>query len=340
MPSSRRPPVRSTAAKPPEVRDGLTISRRICGRGFSYHRKNGSRIRDPRVIDRLARLAVPPAYVDVVYSPDEDAPLQAVGRDAAGRWQYRYHADVLKVRERRKSRHLARLLDALPRIRRHVNGVLATRTPTREFAMAAAVALVDASGIRAGTSRHLRLSGARGAVTLLKSNVRANGKAITLTFKAKGGKPVVKNIREPRLIPVIKLLLRVPGPRLFLYRDQDQVRSIRVRDVNNFLRDVASCNISLKDFRTLRASLNVTEALSRSPREESQGRRKRQVKKAIQMAADDLANTVAICRKSYVHEAVIDAFEKGRLGAAAKSNGRPPPARQILAEVVNAAATR
>jgi DNA topoisomerase-1 len=318
----------------------LTISRRVCGRGFSYHANNGRRICNPRVIDRLARLAVPPAYVDVVYSTDEAAPLQAMGRDAAGRWQYRYHPDVLKVRERRKSRHLARLLDALPRIRRHITGVLATRKPTREFAMAAAVALIDASGIRAGTSRHLRLSGARGAITLLKSNVKINGKSITLTFKAKGGKPVVKDIHEPRLIPPTKLLLRLPGPRLFLYRDQDQVRTIRVRDVNKFLRDVASCNISLKDFRTLRASLNVAETLSRSTRGESQTRRKRQVKQAVRIAADDLANTVTICRKSYVHEAVIDAFEKGKLGAGTKSNGRPPPARQILAEVVNAAATR
>ena len=113
-------------------------------------------------------------------------------------------------------------------------GVLATRKPTREFAMAAAVALVDASGIRAGTSRHCELSGARGAVTLLKSNVEINGRSITLTFKAKGGKQVVKDVRAPRLVPAIKLLQRLPGPRLFLYRDDDQVRTIRTRDVNAF----------------------------------------------------------------------------------------------------------
>lgn len=337
MPVSRRSTACSPAAKASQVRDALTISRRICGRGFSYHGKNGRRIRDSRVIDRLTRLAVPPAYVDVVYSSDEAAPLQAMGCDAAGRWQYRYHPDVLKMRERRKSRHLARLLDALPRIRRHVSSVLATEKPTREFAMAAVVTLIDASGIRPGTSRHLRLSGARGAVTLLKSNAKVNGKSITLMFKAKGGKQVIKDVRAPRLIPAIRLLQRLPGPRLFLYRDEDQIRAIRVRDVNGFLRNVASCNVSLKDFRTLRASLKVAKALSRAARGESQARRKRQVKEAVQIAADDLANTVTICRKSYVHEAVIDAFEKGKLGVGAKANGRPPPARQILAEVVSAA---
>jgi len=189
----------------------LTIERRRCGGGFSYHGKDGRRIVDPRIVKRLASLAVPPAYADVVYAKDGSAPLQAMGRDAAGRWQYRYHPNWEKVRERRKTRHLVRLLDALPRIRRHLTGVLSTRQPTREFAMAAAIALIDATGIRAGTSRHARLSGARGAVTLLKSNVEVNGSSITLTFKAKGGKRVVKDVHAPRLVPAIKTLQRLPG---------------------------------------------------------------------------------------------------------------------------------
>lgn len=341
MPESVPQSAARRAAKSASGRDGLSIRRRVCGRGFSYHDKDGRRIRDPHVLDRLARLAVPPAYVDVVYAEDESAHLQAMGRDAAGRWQYRYHPDWEKVRERRKTRHLVRLIDSLPRIRRHVTSVLSTRQPTREFAMATAIALIDATGIRAGTSRHARLSGARGAVTLLKSNVAVNGHSITLTFKAKGGKQVVKNVKAPRLVPAIKRLQRLPGRRLFLYQDAGQVRAIRTRDVNAFLCDVASCKVSLKDFRMLRASVSVVEKLARTERGESQTRRKRQVKQAIQAAADDLANTVTICRKSYVHDAVIDAFEKGTLGADAKSsNGRPPPARRILAEIVNSNAGR
>jgi DNA topoisomerase-1 len=339
MPTKPRPPRNADTGqrRPSSRRDALTISRRACGRGFSYHRKDGRRIRNPRVIERLARLAVPPAYVDVVYASDESAHLQAMGRDAAGRWQYRYHPDWEKQRERRKTRHLVRLLGALPRIRRHVTGVLSTRKPTREFAMATAIALVDATGIRSGTSRHARLSGARGAVTLLKSNVEISGHSITLTFKAKGGKHIVKDVHAPRLVPAIKVLQRLPGRRLFLYQDADQVRTLRTRDVNAFLCGVASCKVSLKDFRTLRATTGVVETLVRTERGESQARRKRQVKKAIQAAADDLANTVTICRKSYVHEAVVEAFEQGKLPSKAKSsNGRLPPARRILADVVNA----
>jgi len=325
----------------PQSADALTISRRVCGRGFSYHGKHGRRIRDPRVIARLARLAVPPAYVDVVYASDESAPLQAMGRDAAGRWQYRYHPDRVKMRERRKTRHLVRLLEALPRIRRQVTGVLATRKPTREFAMAAAIALIDATGIRSGTSRHARLSGARGAVTLLKSNVEIDGSSIALKFKGKGGKQVIKDIHAPRLVPAIKVLLRLPGARLFLYQDGDQVRAIRTREVNAFLCDVASCNVSCKDFRTLRASMTVVKALLRTERAEGPTRRKRQVKKAIQVAADDLTNTATVCRKSYVHDAVVEAFEQGKLSGVKKSSGgRYPPARQILAEVVSAQSDR
>ena len=325
----------------PRSADALTISRRVCRRGFSYHGKNGRRIRDPRVIARLASLAVPPAYVDVVYASDESAPLQAMGRDAAGRWQYRYHPDRVKMRERRKTRHLVRLLEALPRIRRHVNGVLATRKPTREFAMAAAIALIDATGIRSGTSRHARLSGARGAVTLLKSNVEISGPSVRLKFKTKGGKKVIKDIRAPRLVPATKVLQRLPGARLFLYQDGDQVRAIRTREVNAFLCDVASCKVSCKDFRTLRASMKVVETLLRTERAEGPTRRKRQVKKAIQVAADDLTNTATICRKSYVHDAVVEAFEQGKLSGVKKSSGgRYPPARQILAEVVSAQSDR
>src|ERR1043165_4090382 len=256
------------SARKPKSAETLTISRRVCGRGFSYHGKNGRQIRDPGVIARLTRLAVPPAYADVVYASNETAPLQALGRDAVGRWQYRYHPDRVKLRERRKTRHLVRLLEALPRIRRHVTGVLATRKPTREFAMAAAIALIDATGIRSGTSRHARLSGARGAVTLLKSNVEIRGRSVRLKFKAKGGKQVNKDIHAPRLVPAIKVLQRLPGARLFLYQDGDQVRAIRTREVNAFLCDMASCKVSCKDFRTLRASMNVVETLLRTERAE------------------------------------------------------------------------
>ena len=207
--------------------------------------------------------------------------------------------------------------------------------------MATAIALIDATGIRSGTSRHARLSGARGAVTLLKSNVEINGPSVSAEVQGEGGKQVVKDVHAPRLVPAIKVLQRLPGRRLFLYRDAEQVRAIRAREVNAFLCDVASCKVSLKDFRTLRASTNVVETLLRTDRAEGPARRKRQVTKAIQVAADDLTNTATICRKSYVHEAVVEAFERGKLSGVKKSSsGRYPPARQTLTEVVSAQSAR
>jgi DNA topoisomerase-1 len=142
-------------------------------------------------------------------------------------------------------------------------------------------------------------------------------------------------------VPAIKVLQRLAGRRLFLYQDAEQVRAIRTREVNAFLCDVASCKVSCKDFRTLRASMNVVETLLRTDRAEGPTRRKRQVKKAVQVAADDLTNTATICRKSYVHEAVVEAFEQGKLSDVKKSSGgRYPPARQILAEVINVQSSR
>jgi DNA topoisomerase-1 len=317
------------------ARARLTLRRKRCGRGFAYFHANGRRITDPKTVSRLAALAVPPAYADVVYAADPAAPLQAMGRDAAGRCQYRYNSAWERARERRKARRLVRLIDALPRVRRRVAAVLATREPTREFAMASAIALVDAAGLRSGSARHARISGARGAVSLHKSHVRLNGSSITLTFPAKGGKRVMKTVRSARLARAIKLLRRLPGRRLFLFQQDGEIKAIRVREVNAYLCDIASSKLSLKDFRTLRASLHVVRALKRIKRASSQRSRKRQLRAAIKTAADDLANTPAVCHKSYVHEAVVEAFERDALTTAPQGRGQgQAPARQILARVI------
>jgi DNA topoisomerase-1 len=325
---SDQAPARGRAA------DSLTIRRKRYGRGFGYVNGNGRKITAPEIVRRLNRLAVPPAYADVVFSANPRAPLQAMGRDAAGRWQYRYHPAWEQTRERRKAKRLARLVEALPRIRRRVTAVLSTRKPTREFAMAGAIALIDAAGLRSGTSRHARTSGARGAVSLLKSHVRLRGDAVTLSFPGKGGKRVRKTIRSTRLARTIMVLQRLPGRRLFVFQDGDQAKPIRVRDVNAYLCDIAACKLSLKDFRTLRASLHVLGALARTERASSEQGRKRQVRQAIIAAAEDLTNTPAVCRKSYVHEAVIEAFERDGLAATPPDSGQQAPARKILAEIV------
>jgi DNA topoisomerase I len=321
--------------------DALSIRRRRSGKGWSYIGSNGRPIRDPRMIRRLARLAVPPAYRDVLYAADPAAHLQAVGRDAAGRLQYRYHPQWQDVREGRKARRLARLANALPQVRCSVARYLAGSYDSREFACAAVIELVASSAIRPGSEDYRRLHGTRGAATLLKSNVSVYGTAITLKFRSKGGKTVTKEFTAPRLARVVRLLQRLPGPRLFQYRAEgDTMRNVTAREVNAFLREIAGTNISLKDFRTLLASASVLESLARMKPATSARLRRKQVLQAVSATADELANTPTICRKSYVHDAVINAFEQGVLERFARTlkNCRSPSRRaKVLAQVIASA---
>jgi DNA topoisomerase-1 len=320
----------------------LTIRRIRRGKGYSFIRANGTQIRHTGTIRRLHRMAVPPAYRDVRYSPDPNSHLQAVGIDAAGRLQYRYHADWEKVREQRKAHRLAKLVAALPKIRRNVSTHLAGEEPTREFALSAVIELIARTAIRPGNESYARLNGTRGATTLLKSNVTLEDDAVVLTFKAKGGKAVRKECNAAKLVRAIRILQTVPGKRMFQYRDANGVvRGVSTTTVNGFLREIAGIKISLKDFRTLMASAAVVESLSRITPAASQRGRRKQVLEAIRAAADQLSNTPAICRKSYVHDTIVTAFEDGileRFAATMKGQRTQFKREQLLAQVVTAAA--
>ena len=319
-------------------RDQLAISRRRDGEGFTFHMPDGKEITDEATIKRLSSLAMPPAYEDVHYAEDERAHLQAVGRDAAGRLQYRYHPDWEKVREAAKAQRLAALVEVLPKIRRTVTQHLSASEPTRAFALAAITELVSGSAIRPGSEEYAKKHGSRGATTLLKSNVRVSDDMITLVFRGKSGKDIRKEFKSPRLAAAIEVLKKLPGRRLFQYRDDEgNIRLVSARDVNAFLREIVDCDISLKDFRTLCASASVLEHLARTvPAASATGRRK-QVREAVRLAAEELANTPAVCRRSYVHDAVVTAFEGGVLedfAATLKSCRSPARREQFLAQVV------
>jgi len=321
---------------------GLTIRRIKRGKGYSFIRANGTPIRQVGTIKRLNSMAVPPAYREVRYSADPASHLQAVGIDAAGRLQYRYHADWEKVREHRKAHRLARLVAALPKIRRNVSMHLSGDEPTREFALSAVIELIARTAIRPGNESYARLNGTRGATTLLKSNVTLEDDSLVLTFKAKGGKATRKECDAAKLVRAIGILRTVPGKRMFQYRDKSgTVRAVSTSTVNAFLREIAGIKISLKDFRTLMASAVVLESLSRiSPPASERGRRK-QVLDAVRAAADELSNTPAICRKSYVHDTIVTAFEDGileRFAATMKGYRTQAKREALLAQVVTAAA--
>jgi DNA topoisomerase I len=323
-------------------RDELTIERRRAGEFFTYHAPDGTPISDKPMLKRFASLAVPPAYRDVRFCPDERAHLQAVGRDAAGRLQYRYHPEWELVRESRKAKRLGALAAKLPKIRRALAQHLSIGEPSRNFALAAVIELVAGSAIRPGSEEYARKNGTRGAATLLKSNVRVAGDTVTLVFRAKGGKDVRKKFTSPRLAAAIAVLRTLAGARLFQYRDEaGAIKRVNAREVNIFLREITGPGVSLKDFRTLCASVAVLDNLARTVPAASQRQRRRQILDAVKAAADTLSNTPAVCRRSYVHETVVNAFEAGVLegfAEALKSCRSAARREEFLAQIVATAA--
>jgi DNA topoisomerase-1 len=319
-------------------RVSLTIERRRSEEGYSYHASGRMEVTDPAALKRFADLAVPPAYEEVYFSPDAHAHLQAVGRDAADRLQYRYHPDWEKVREAEKAGRLAALASVLPTVRRAVAQHLSGSEPTRHFALAAAIELVAGSAIRPGSEEYVKKHGTRGAVTLLKSNVRVTGDMITLVFRGKGGKDVRKEFSSPRLAAAIAVLRTLAGPRLLQYRDEaGALKHATARDVNAFLREITDINVSLKDFRTLCASAAVLDNLARLVPAETPRKRRKQVLEAVKAAAEELSNTPTVCRRSYVHETVVTAFEKGvleRFSSTLKACRSSSRREQFLAQVV------
>jgi DNA topoisomerase I len=316
----------------------LRWTRKPRGKGFAYFDDEGRNIRSKSVVARLDALAVPPAYSDVLFAADERAHLQAIGRDAAGRLQYRYHRDWEKIREARKAFRLAQFVEALPRIRRSLGRCLAEKTCSRELVLSAVIELVAQASIRAGSEEYAKERGTRGAATLLKSNLRIVEGKILLSFRAKGGKRIQREVDSPHLLSAIELLQAIPGKRLFQYPCDTGVRAVSAREVNAYLQEIAGAAITLKDFRTLCASAAVLEELAQLTPAFSTHGRKKQVLQAVRNAADELANTVAVCRKSYVHEAVVQAFENGVLedyGAALKAARSPAKREKVLAEIVS-----
>jgi DNA topoisomerase-1 len=321
----------------------LTWRRRRCGKGFSFVTDSGDRLRDRQRIAWLQSLAVPPAYTDVRYAVDPSAHLQAVGVDAAGRRQYRYHPKWTEVREALKAHRLQVLAEALPTIRRAVGRGLGGGDVDRRFAVAAVVELVSLTAIRAGSEEYAQERGTRGATTLLKSNVRLGPEeSVTLCFRAKGGKTITKDVANARFRAALGRLLELPGRRVFQYRNEaGEIHVVRAADVNAFLREVSGRPISLKDFRTLVASAAALTALAATPPAPSRAKRLRQVRAAVVEIADELANTPTVCRTSYVHDAVIDAFEAGVLQRVTIKKAKTPVAQaEVLARVVARAKRR
>jgi DNA topoisomerase-1 len=294
--------------------EGLTIRRRRQGRSFFYLDAHGERIRAEADLERIASLAIPPAYQSVRIAANPSAHLQAIGRDAAGRWQHRYHDAWVMVREARKIDRLATLLRVLPRVRATVRRDMARRVLDRRKALACAVAILDETHIRVGSEPYLSTSGARGAATLLKRQSVIQRERVLLCFRGKGGTRFRCTLVHSALVRALSRIASLPGARLLKYRDADgDVRAVRAPDINAYLRDIAGAEVTAKDLRMLAANALAAEAFAGMEPEESEAARRRQITTVMRQVAEALGNTPAVTRKSYVHASVVEAFTAGNL---------------------------
>lgn len=292
----------------------LTIRRIRSGRGFVYRDAAGEPVTKASVLARIRALAVPPAYTDVRIAADPHSHLQAVGRDEAGRLQYRYHPEWEAVREARKVKRLARIAEALPRLRSGVKRDLAMDADGRRQALALAVALIDRAYIRVGCDAYARADGGRGAATLLKRDVQIDGSRVQLNFRGKGGKAITCDFDDAVIAKVLSALTRLPGRRILQYRGEDgAVRKVGSAEINSYLRETAGVAISAKDLRMLAGSALAAEILIKVEPAPQDRAKRRQLAAVMRAVAEQLGNTPAVARKSYVHTIVIDAFMAGTL---------------------------
>ncbi len=285
------------------------IERRRRGAQFAYVGPDGRRIADKAEIARIRHLAIPPAWEQVWIAPDAQAHLLATGRDQRGRKQYRYHPTWRAVRDSDKFERMIAFGEALPRIRATVEQDLRRPGLPREKVLATIVRLLETSLIRVGNDEYARTNGSYGLTTLRERHVEISGNTVAFDFKAKSGKRRQIKIADRRLPRIIRNCRELPGYELFQYVDEAGARHRVVsEDVNAYLRETAGAEFSAKDFRTWAGTVLAATALQEMQSFESQAQAKRAMIQAIESVAGRLGNTPTICRKSYIHPAIFEAF--------------------------------
>ena len=296
------------------------------GRGFRYVRPEGGPVEDAAELSRIRALAVPPAWRDVWICPDPHGHIQATGRDARGRKQYRYHARWRQVRDLTKYDRLLEFGRALPRIRDRVDKDLARRGLPREKVLATVLRLLEKTLIRVGNEEYARANRSFGLTTLDNRHVRVRGPRIHFRFRGKSGKVHEFGIEDAELSRIVKRCQELPGQDLFQYQDErGRRRAVGSADVNAYLAAVSGRDFTAKDFRTWAGSVRALFALAARPAPQSQAHGRRTVKDAVAEVARRLGNTPAVCRNAYVHPAVVDSYLEGKL----RRPGRPRAAAAV-----------
>lgn len=291
------------------------IRRERTEEGFDYFDPHGKKITDEEDLARIRKLAVPPAYSDVWICPFPNGHIQATGRDARGRKQYRYHPRWREVRDETKYGKMLLFGKVLPAIRRQVEHDLSKRGMPREKVLAAIVRLLEGTLIRVGNEEYAKTNHSFGLTTLRNRHVKVEGASrIRFDFRGKSGTEHHRSLNDPKLARIVRRCQELPGQELFQYLDEDgQPHSIGSDDVNEYLRNITGQEITAKDFRTWAATNLAALALQQLEAFDTQAKAKKNVLHAIEGVAKMLGNTPAVCRKCYIHPAIFDGYLDGTL---------------------------
>jgi len=300
----------STSPLPPGIR------RVKSGKGFRYVAPDGTTIRAREEIARIRAIVIPPAWTGVWICASPLGHIQAIGRDARGRKQYRYHARWRDVRDENKYGQLVAFAAMLPSIRRRVRRDLARRGLPREKVIAVVVRLLERTMMRIGNEEYARANNSFGLTTLRDRHVTVRGHALELQFRGKGGKEHRLRVVDPRLSRIVKACQDLPGYELFQYLDEEGKRqSVDSADVNAYLREISGAEVSAKVFRTWAGTVRALAAMRALKHEDTTHKKKnptaRQLVEVVKTVSRQLGNTPAICRKCYIHPALIQSFQRG-----------------------------
>jgi DNA topoisomerase-1 len=291
---------------------GLTRERH--GDGFRYFKANGDPLTDEATLDRVRRLAIPPAWTDVWICAKANGHLQATGRDARGRKQYRYHPQFREVRESTKYEHMMEFARALPVVRTKIAKHMALRGLPREKVLATVVHLLENTLIRVGNDDYARDNKSYGLTTLRNPHVSVEGAQLRFRFKGKSGKSWQLQLKDRRVAKIVKACQELPGQKLFEYLDENgEAREVTSADVNAYLKEITGREITAKDFRTWAGTVLAALALKEFETFDSQAAAKKNLRSAIESVASRLGNTPTICRKCYIHPEILSSYTEGAL---------------------------
>ncbi|GAB0116051.1 DNA topoisomerase IB [Acidisoma sp. 7E03] len=311
------PEIAAKEAQLTYVNDGTPGISRLAGRrekSFTYRYPDGRPVKDAATLDRIRKLAVPPAYTDVWICSDPDGHLQATGRDARGRRQYRYHPRWRAVRDEAKFGHMMLFAKVLPKIRHQVEADLARPGLPREKVLAAVVRLLETTLMRVGNEEYAQTNKSFGLTTLRNRHVRVRGRSILLDFRGKHGITHHIDLEDARLAKIVRQCQHLPGQELFQFVDEDgETHGIGSSDVNRYLQEISGADVTAKDFRTWAATNLAALALQELAVATDPLPPKKSMLQAIEAVSKLLGNTPAICRKCYIHPAVFDGYLDGSL---------------------------